>query len=228
MPLSPLITDLDLAYRWRAPSRPGGGLLILLHGVGSNENSLLGLADFLPDECGIAFVRFPLQLAPGAYAAFAVNFTADGPRIDAAAAEASRRQLIGFIAELQGRYGVAPLQTLIAGFSQGGIMSASVALTSPASVAGFAILSGRILPEIAPHIASTAELAHLQALIVHGSADDRLPAFWADRAEAQLQALGIVSECRRYSMGHEVTPAVASDFAAWVRLHLPDCGASQP
>lgn len=214
---SPLIDDLPLAYRYRPAVGQPIGLVILMHGVGSNEDSLLGLASFIPENLSVVSVRSPLTMAPGAYSAFSVSFTANGPKIDTAAAEASRQRLLRFIPELQLRYGVTSDQTLIAGFSQGGIMSASLALTAPKCVRGFAILSGRILPEIEPLIARAEDLQHLSALVIHGKNDDRLPYFWAEKSTELLQAHGIPSHLLNYGIGHEITHEVATDFASWVR-----------
>lgn len=214
---SPLIDDLPLAYRYRPAVGQPIGLVILMHGVGSNEDSLLGLGSFIPENLSVVSVRSPLTMAPGAYSAFSVSFTANGPKIDTAAAEASRQRLLRFIPELQLRYGVTSDQTLIAGFSQGGIMSASLALTAPKCVRGFAILSGRILPEIEPLIARAEDLQHLSALVIHGKNDDRLPYFWAEKSTELLQAHGIPSHLLNYGIGHEITHEVATDFASWVR-----------
>lgn len=214
---SPLIDDLPLAYRYRPAVGQPIGLVILMHGVGSNEDSLLGLASFIPENLSVVSVRSPLTMAPGAYSAFSVSFTANGPKIDTAAAEASRQRLLRFIPELQLRYGVTSDQTLIAGFSQGGIMSASLALTAPKCVRGFAILSGRILPEIELLIARAEDLQHLSALVIHGKNDDRLPYFWAEKSTELLQAHGIPSHLLNYGIGHEITHEVATDFASWVR-----------
>jgi phospholipase/carboxylesterase len=116
---SPLIDDLPLAYRYRPAVGQPIGLVILMHGVGSNEDSLLGLGSFIPNNLSVVLVRSPLTMEPGANSAFSVSFTANGPKIDTAAAEASRQRLLRFIPELQLRYGVTSDQTLIAGFSQG-------------------------------------------------------------------------------------------------------------
>lgn len=214
---SPLIDDLPLAYRYRPAVGQPIGLVILMHGVGSNEDSLLGLGSFIPNNLSVVSVRSPLTMAPGAYSAFSVSFTANGPKIDTTAAEASRQRLLRFIPELQLRYGVTSDQTLIAGFSQGGIMSASLALTAPKCVRGFAILSGRILPEIEPLIARAEDLQHLSALVIHGKNDDRLPYFWTEKSTELLQAHGIPSHLLNYGIGHEITHEVATDFASWVR-----------
>jgi len=216
-----LIDDLTLSYCYRPALKQLTGLIILMHGVGSNEQSLLALARYIPEDYSVVLVRSPLTMAPGAYAAFAVSFTADGPKIDAAAAENSRQKLLRFIPELQLRYGIPAERTLIGGFSQGGIMSAGLALTAPKNVRGFAVLSGRILPEIRPIIASAKELKHLSALVVHGDADDRLPVHLAVQSTALLEELGLPFRSLRYPMGHEITREVATDFANWVCNLLP-------
>jgi phospholipase/carboxylesterase len=108
------------------------------------------------------------------------------------------------------------LPTVIAGFSQGGIMSASVGLTSPADVAAFAVLCGRILPEIDPLIAPRDALSALHALVMHGRSDDKLPVAWANTADAKLTALGVPHDTQLYDAGHELTARMAGDFSRWV------------
>lgn len=218
--LPPLVEDLSLPYRLRPAQGQAQGLLLLLHGVGGNEASLAGLAALVPAAISVALVRSPLPMGASGFAAFAVNFTADGPVIDAAAAEASRLKLVRFVEEIQQRTGLPADRTLIAGFSQGGIMSASLALTSPESVAGFGIISGRILSEITPLIAAPARLAHLQALILHGEHDNTLPLAWAERSAELLQSLGLAFQARHYPARHEISEAMAADFVAWVKSVL--------
>lgn len=213
---SPLIEDLPLFYHYRPAMGEPSGLLILMHGVGSNETAMLGLASYIPENYSVVSVRSPLTMGVGAYSAFSVSFTADGPKIDAAAAESSRQKLLQFIPEIQRRYGATAELTLIAGFSQGGIMSASLALTKPELVRGFAILSGRILPEIAPLIAPKEDLKRISAMVMHGENDGTLPYFWAERSVTLLQELGISFDFMNYKIGHEITREVAADFASWV------------
>ncbi|WP_321926676.1 phospholipase [Burkholderia sp. BCC1998] len=217
----PLTTDPEsgLHYRLRpAAGRPAGRLL-LLHGVGGNETNLLNLAGTIDPRVEIAFVRGPLTFGPGQHAWFPVRFGPNGPEIDAARAEASRVQLIALLRALRARdtgNEPAALPTVIAGFSQGGIMSASVGLTSPADVAAFAVLCGRILPEIDPLVASRDALSPLHALVMHGRFDDKLPVAWANTADAKLTALGVAHDTQLYDAGHELTAQMAGDFSRWV------------
>ncbi|NTX29911.1 phospholipase [Burkholderia pyrrocinia] len=215
----PLTTDPDsgLQYRLRpAAGRPAARLL-LLHGVGGNETNLLNVAGAIDPRIEIAFLRGPLTFGPDQHAWFPVRFGPNGPEIDAARADASRLQLIALLHAFRAQDGAsAALPAIIAGFSQGGIMSASVGLTSPADVAAFAVLCGRILPEIDPLIAPRDALHTLHALIVHGRFDDKLPVAWADTADAKLTALGVAHDTRLYAAGHELTSEMAADFGRWV------------
>ena len=146
---------------------------------------------------------------------FRVAFTASGPNVDETGAEAGRRLLIRFVEQMQARFGVGRPRTLIAGFSQGGVMSASVGLSAPDLVAGFAILAGRILPELEPRLAPREQLAILNVLIAHGQYDTRLPVTWAERADRWLDELGVPHRTRLYLAGHEVNQAMRGDFVAW-------------
>ena len=215
----PLTTDPEsgLPYRLRpAAGRPVARLL-LLHGVGGNETNLLNLAGIIDPRIEIAFLRGPLTFGPGQHAWFPVRFGPNGPEIDAARADESRIQLITLLRAFRARDSAdSALPTVIAGFSQGGIMSAGVGLTSPDDVAAFAVLCGRILPEIDPLIAPRDALRPLHALIVHGRFDDKLPVAWADTADAKLTALGVAHDTRLYDAGHELTAEMAGDFGRWV------------
>lgn len=221
--LSTLVQDpaFALAYRVRdpAPVRPTS-LLLLLHGVGGNETNLAGLAAGIAPDVLVVLPRGPLTLGAAQHAWFRVAFTADGPQIVAEEAEASRQLLVRFIAQLQAAHGIGRARTLIAGFSQGGILSASVGLTAPASVAGFAVLSGRILPELEPLLAPREQLAQVQALIAHGRDDMKLPVGWAERADAWLADLGVAHALRLYPGGHGIDEAMARDFRDWTGAML--------
>jgi phospholipase/carboxylesterase len=221
--ISPLISDLTSGLGYRicepAPQSPSS-LLVLLHGVGGNETNLAELAGAAPANTLVVLVRGRLALAPGAYAWFRVAFGATGPRIEPEEAEQSRLALIELVDQLQARYGVAPARTIIAGFSQGGILSASVGLSAPEGVAGFAVLAGRILPELEPVIAARDRLVAVRALIAHGRNDDKLTVNWADKAHAWLDRLGVTHELKLYPGGHGISDDMANDFLLWMRSLL--------
>lgn len=207
-------TGICFRLRETPPSTPRA-LVLLNHGVGGNEYNLIPLATQLPDDLLVVLTRGPLQFGPGQYGWFRVGFTAHGPHMDPAEAEAARTRLLAFIREIQTAHGIAAGKTIVAGFSQGGIMSASVGLSAPGQMAGFGLLSGRILPELAPHLAPKQHLGTLQAFISHGTEDNTLPVSWAERAEKWLDELGVRHEAHRYAAGHELTTGMITDFLKW-------------
>ena len=217
--LSPLVVDPAFALAFRTlqpvPAKPAS-LLVLLHGVGGNEENLAALGADVGDDTLVVLPRGPITFAPGAYAWFRVAFTGEGPRIVASEADASRLALIAFIGQLQQVYAIAPARTTVAGFSQGGILSASVALSAPERVGAFAVLAGRILPELAPRIAAAEALSALRGFIAHGEFDDKLPVDWAHRADEWLSRLGVAHETNLYPAGHVLDARMRADFLAWL------------
>jgi phospholipase/carboxylesterase len=194
--------------------------LLLLHGVGSNEAGFIAMARQLDPRLVVILVRGPIVLAPGRFAFFQVSFTPSGPAINAAQAERARTTLIDFIDQLPAAYDVDPRKIWIAGFSQGGIMSASVGLTAPGSVAGFAVLSGRILPEILPLVTPGAALASQQAFVSHGVQDETLGIHFAHHAREVLTKLGVPLAYHEYNAGHALDGSMVADFQRWLGAQL--------
>lgn len=217
--LGQLQTDAvsGLNYRLRQPA-PGKAqkCLLLLHGVGSNETDLLPVADGVHPETLVVLVRGPLPMGPQQFAWFSVSFTATGPKIVASEAEQSRKALIQLVRTLQTQYGIAAQDTVIAGFSQGGIMSTSVALSEPEHFKGFGLLSGRILPELEPMIASRERLAKLKGFVGHGEYDSKLPVQWAQKSDAWLTTLSVDHELRLYPIDHTINAQMHHDFIRWI------------
>jgi phospholipase/carboxylesterase len=195
-------------------------LLLLLHGVGSNERDLFGLASSLDARFLLLSLRAPYVLGPESYAWFQVTFTPEGPAINPTQAEASRTTLIAFLQEAVATYDADPHQVYLMGFSQGAIMSASVALTRPDLVAGVVLMSGRILPEIRPLLAPSEHLQGLPFLVVHGTADKVLPLTHAHASRALLSSLPVALTYHEYAMGHEVSPESLATVTAWLSQHL--------
>lgn len=216
-----LITQPELPLQHRIRPSASGNIagspcLILLHGVGANELSMqkIGLAQ--DHRLTVILVRSPLEFGPMQFGFFQVRFTENGPMINAAQAELARQQLVDFITGLPGIYDINPQQVWIAGFSQGGILSASVGLTRPDLVKGVGILSGRILNEIAPHIAPTESLRYLQAFVSHGVHDNKLSVEYGRNSRNLLTENQVNLTYREYEAAHEWSDAMHIDFKNWL------------
>jgi len=196
-------------------------LLLLLHGVGGNEHNLFDLASSLDKRFLILSVRAPNTLGPDSYAWFEVSFTPKGSIINWEQAERSRRALFLFITEAVTAYGADPEQVYLMGFSQGAIMSASLALTRPDLVAGAVLMSGRILQEIQPLMGAPEDLAGLPILVIHGALDAVVPITSGRAARELLSSLPVELTYREYpTMGHEVTSESLADVTTWLSARL--------
>lgn len=195
-------------------------LLLLLHGVGSHEGDLMGLAPYLDGRAFVVSARAPFTLAPGMYAWFQVQLDPRNPVINPEQAETSRQILIRFLDEVTAAYGTDPRRVYLIGFSQGAIMSLSILLTRPDTVAGVVAMSGRILPEVLPKMALPEAMRSIPVLVIHGQHD---PVLLIDHGHAirdRLATLPVDLTYREYAMGHEVTPESLADVVTWLRDRL--------
>lgn len=193
-------------------------VLFLLHGVGSNEKDLFSFADNLPGEYLVISARGPLTLGAGRYGWFHVEFKDGKPQMNFEEQETSRKLLIDFIGQLQKKFDFDAKQVYLCGFSQGGIMSYSIALTKPEIIKGIAVMSGRLLPEIKPFAAPDDKLKKLDIFISHGTADAVLSIDWAHAAKAYLEEHGLKPQYHEYAgAGHEINKAMFADLLAWLK-----------
>lgn len=197
-------------------------MLLLLHGVGSNEHDLIQLAPYLDPRFFVVSARAPITLAPGMYAWFEVQLDPVRPIINPQQAESSRQKLLTFIDETIERYGVDVSRVYLVGFSQGAIMSFSVGLTHPEKIAGIVAMSGRVLPEIVPHIAAPEALRDLPILVAHGTEDQVLPIHHGRAARELLQRLPVALTYREYPMGHQISDQSLADIAGWLTQRLDE------
>lgn len=210
--------SLSLAYRVRKPKveQTGAPLLILLHGVGSNERDLLRLEPELGARLFVVSAQAPIKLGTGRFAWFNVRFAPEGPLHNAAEAEASRQTLVRFIDELIRTYPIDPKRVFLLGFSQGAIMSYSVALTAPEKVSGIVAMSGRILQEVRATLTPSAAHEYLSILTTHGAHDTKLPVQHAHTARDFLKGFPIDLTYREYDMAHEMSRESLTDGFRWL------------
>lgn len=189
-------------------------LLLMLHGYGSNEADLFDLASEIPLEYLVLSVRAPRVLTEGSYAWFAIDFSSGTPVNDKAQAEESRVLLKKFIDEVVQEYQVDTKHIVMLGFSQGAIMSYSIALTNPGLIRGVAALSGRILKEIRPSITKAGN-EQLKIFIGHGTEDTVLRIDFAREAKSYLESLNIMPEYHEYPIGHGIARVEKEELLEW-------------
>jgi phospholipase/carboxylesterase len=208
----------SLTYLVREPKRKAEKppLLILLHGVGSNEKDLFSFADHLPDKFLVISARAPLVLGQNSFAWYHVDFSAGQPVYNKEQELNSRKIILDFIDQLKVHHSFDDKQVYLCGFSQGAIMSYSVALTHPKKIKGIAIMSGRLLEEIKPLVVKSPALAHLNVFISHGTSDGTLTVEYARESLSYLKSLNVNPTYKEYNEGHGINNENLSDLINWL------------
>ena len=211
---------LSLEYLVREPKikTEKNPLLLLLHGYGSNEQDLFSFSSELPEEYYVISARAPYDLQYGSYAWYAINFDADENKFsDHNQAIQSRDLISNFIDELIQNYPIDPKQVTLLGFSQGTILSYSVALSYPEKVQRVVALSGYLNEEIIVENYKNNDFSNLKMFVSHGSVDQVIPVDWAKKAPGILDSLNIPNEFREYQVGHGVAPQNFFDLKNWLQ-----------
>ena len=193
-------------------------LLLMLHGFGSHEQDLFGMAPMLNEKCFIVSARAPLTLQWGGFAWYEIDFNNVGAKMsNIVQAKESLAAIVKFIDEVHEAYDTDPGQTHLLGFSQGSILSYALALNSPERFQKIMALSGYILKDIVPENYKPSELAHLDIFASHGTQDEVLPVEWARMSMQILEQLKIQHQYREYPIGHGVSPECFDDMKKWMR-----------
>ncbi|MGB7926477.1 MAG: alpha/beta fold hydrolase [Pyrinomonadaceae bacterium] len=202
------------------PSTARAPLLVLLHGIGSNEDDLYSLAPYLDGRLMIVSARAPVVMGAGSFGWFNIDFTPQGMVVDMEQADESRRLILKFIDELVETYEADPACVVLMGFSQGAMMSLSAALTQPERVAAVAAMSGRLPAQALTQMAAPESLRGMPIFVAHGIYDPVLPIESGRDCRRKLEALPVELTYREYPMAHEVSMESLRDVAAWLSSTL--------
>ncbi len=198
-------------------------MIILLHGFGAHMGDLAGLSHEI-DTGGYvyAFPNAPLSMRGGTgYAWFPFGEAGE----DEAAAE-SDGLLTEFIKEVLDRYNVEPGRAILGGFSQGGMMTLRVGLSTPDPFSGLVVLSSRLPDPDGPLDTSPAD-PPIRIFTAHGTLDPIVPVDDARRSRRTLEARGYRPDYREYEMAHQISGDVIDDLVPWIhRVLLPGDGAA--
>ena len=215
------MNTLPLTYLERpAQAVPGQQtwLLVLMHGVGSNEQDLFGLAPYVPPQFHVLSLRAPFAMGMGAYAWFQFTVDADGTRHINVPQEQQARTLVQQTVDQASRRLDIPAQRIVlGGFSQGGIMSLSQLLTQPQSLRAALVWHSRLLPEIASLHAPAGAFAGKSAWVSHGSYDNVIPLTSAHAVRDRLSALPLQLSYQEYPGAHEIRPEELRASMQWLQ-----------
>jgi phospholipase/carboxylesterase len=196
---------------WR-PGPAGAPLVVLLHGRGAGEESLVPLAESFPSRFAVALPRGPIALESGGYTWFenrGLGYPL-GPSLRAGA-DAMHAWLDGLdAAQFDLR------RIIMGGFSAGMLMASAMLLDRPERFHAGVLLSGTLPWDIAEIVPAALQLRGKPVFHAHGDADRVIPLDLVARSEAYLlNESGAVVDHHRYPIGHEISAEEHRTLLAW-------------
>ncbi|MDH7445861.1 alpha/beta hydrolase [Aquimarina sp. 2201CG14-23] len=196
-------------------------VLFMFHGYGSDEKDLFSFASELQEELFIISVRAPYPMQPYGNAWYAIYFdAAQGKFSDDAQAIESRDKIASFIDEACSAYNLDPNNVTLLGFSQGTILSYSVALSYPEKIKNVVALSGYLNEDILKEGYEQHSFSNLNVYCSHGSVDQVIPVDWARKAPVKFAELGIQTTLNEFPVGHGVAPQNFYQFKEWLDKYI--------
>ena len=208
---------LTFLQRPAAAATPRPWLLVLMHGVGSNEQDLMGLAPQMPERFHVLSLRAPFRMGPGSHAWFDFSIEPNGERSINEAQEAQSRALVAqAIASAAEQLGIPPERVVVGGFSQGGIMALSLLLTQPALMQAAMVWHGRLLTQVLPLAAPPDALRGKQMWLSHGTHDNVIPLAHAQAIAHHMAPLPVTLAYHEFPGAHEIRPSELAATVTWL------------
>jgi phospholipase/carboxylesterase len=204
----------ELRYLERPAAVEPEGLLVLLHGRGSDEHYIYPLLYVLDPErrrLGIS-ARAPLSLPPGGahwYAVHRVGYP--DPATFLPTFELASRWLDG----LHEQTGLDPTRTVLGGFSQGAVMSFALGLGPGRPHPQALVALSGFVPQVEGWEPDLSEPLPRVA-IGHGVHDDVISVDFGRAARARLEAAGADVLYRESPIGHQIDPGFLRALPGWL------------
>jgi phospholipase/carboxylesterase len=204
---APLHRDLVFAYRIHRPENAGDETIVLLHGSGVDETSLMPLASEIAPRAVLVGVRGRV-IQDGGTRWFTritpTSFDQHSIRVEADA-------FAGFIVKAAKLHGFDLLRTVFLGYSNGANLITSVMLRHPDLIFRAVLLRAMPVLDEAP----AADLSRARALVITGAADVTYAPF-APALVALLRRNGAQVADRTIRSGHEFGAEDARIAREWL------------
>jgi phospholipase/carboxylesterase len=187
--------------------------LFLMHGMGSNEQDMVSLAEAagLDRHFYIFSIRGPITQPPG-FAFFTIQGFGKPHR---EVFDDGVRKVSSFIDYAINQYPIDQSRIYLLGFSQGAILSMTLGLTLGNTIRGIVALSGYI-PGFVKEEYDLSPVNELSLFISHGEMDPVLPYQWGVENDEFFRKLGAKVSFHSYQEGHTVSLKNLQDFTKWL------------
>jgi phospholipase/carboxylesterase len=198
-----LVEFRDWIFRFRPAQSKPSRLLLLIHGLSGDENSMWVFARNLPGNITVLAPRGIHLARDGGFTWRKVRPEMKGlPVMEELRPSADA--LIGFVDDWSKTVGLPAEQIDLIGFSQGAAVTYTTAILHPDRIRALAALSG-FIPSGAEDILSTGVLAGKHIFVSHSRQDDMVPVELARRSVELLKSAGALVNYCETDGGHKVS-----------------------
>lgn len=198
--------DLPFVHRFHTPADPDGSVLLLLHGTGGHEASLMPLARRLAPRATLLGVRG--RATEEGIARWFRRITPT--RFDQADIRAEAEAFAAFLDGAIAGYGLDPARITALGYSNGANFAAALMGLHPGLLRRAILLRPMAALDELPE----ADLAGVEVLSLSGESDPY--GRFAPRLEQWLAARGADLTAEVLAAGHELTDADLARAGAWL------------
>lgn len=211
---------MEFVHALFEPSGEGPHPTILaLHGWGANALDLLGLAPYVCDGRFLVICpQGPLEVPIGAGAMGYgwIPLKLGGPP-DLKALVSAKEGLQRFLDQAVSRYPINREKIVVLGFSQGGAMAYSLALSEPDRFRALVSMSSWLSQDLVDTLSVKPNDQFPSTLVQHGTRDDLVAVDRARESVEILRKLQAPVTYREYDMGHQIGPESLADLSVWLK-----------
>ncbi|MEK8129056.1 dienelactone hydrolase family protein [Paenibacillus filicis] len=191
-----------------------------LHGRGSNERNMAGLVAPLEGDFIRIHIRGDLPLGSG-YQYYELKSFGNPIR---ESFDQAVQQLQAIIGQLTEQYPIDPGRRYLLGFSQGAILSMTLALAMGDQLKGIVALNGYV-PEFVKTEYSLRDIRDVSVFLSHGEYDSIFPVQIGHETAAYVGGLTPRLTFHTYPTDHSVSEENQRDYLAWLQS---DAGLTTP
>lgn len=190
-------------------------MLVAFHGIGHNESFTWNTFEELTDEFIVVGVRGHMDYNNG----YAFYYLEGFGKPDMESFDDCMEKLPAFIEDLIEEYPVDKDHVYLGGFSQGAILSNSLALLLGDKISGIVSMNGYV-PEFLEERYGVKDVGHLDVFLSDGRDDEIFPPHVGGRNEEYFKEKGANVIYTTYDTAHTIGDENKADAVKWLRSKI--------
>nr|WP_090575658.1 alpha/beta hydrolase-fold protein [Paenibacillus sp. OV219] len=204
--------DYDIRFPANMDANKRYPVIFTLHGKGSNERNMFGLVEPLVEAFIIVGIRGNLTLGAG-FQYYELRSLGNPIR---EIFDQAIQQLEAFVQYVTEKYPIDAARRYLLGFSQGAILSMTLALTMGEQLKGIVALNGYV-PEFVKTEYPLKSVTNVSMFISHGEFDGVFPVRIGHETAKYFEPITSRLTFKLYPIDHAVSEENQRDFVKWLR-----------